>query len=182
MKQLGKILCLIMIVTISCKNRNDTIIKPISGVKKAEFADTGRITKKKPDNYILDNTSNQDKGPVYMYCEKMPEFIGGETAFFEYVKNNVKYPRQAVSDKIEGRVVIKFIVRATGEISDVQLIRPIRTDLNNECLKVISSMPKWKPGMIDGNPVSVSYSVPVRFLLNSTENLNGIYILPAKNK
>jgi periplasmic protein TonB len=169
-----------MIVIISCKNKNDNKIKPITGINKTDIANVEIITKKEPDNYILDNTSNQNNGPVYMYCEKMPEFIGGETAFIEYVKNNVKYPQQAVSDKIEGRVVIKFIVRETGEIGDIQLLRSIRTDLNNECIRVISIMPKWKPGMINGNPVSVSYSIPIRFLLNSTENLNGIYILPTK--
>jgi periplasmic protein TonB len=180
MNPITKILCLIMVFIISCQNRNDNNTKSISDEKKTEIANTALITKKEPDNYLLDNTSNQDNGPVYMYCEKMPEFIGGETAFTEFVKNNVKYPQQAVSDKIEGRVVIKFIVQVTGEISDVQLIRGIRKDLNDECIRVISRMPKWKPGMINGNPVSVSYSIPIRFLLNSTENLNGIYILPAK--
>jgi len=180
MKQAAKILCLILIFIVSCKSKNDNKIKLASVVKKTEISDSGAVSKKEADNYLLDNTANQDNGPVYMYCEKMPEFTGGEKAFFDYVRKNVKYPPLAVSDKIEGRVVIKFIVKATGEIEDVQLIRSIRKDMDNECIKVISGMPKWKPGMINEKPVSVSFSVPVRFLLNSTENLNGIYILPSK--
>ena len=54
-------------------------------------------------------------------------------------------------------------------------------DMDKECLRVMSTMPNWKPGMISGKPVAVSYSVPVRFLLQPGENLNGIYILPSKN-
>jgi TonB family protein len=112
----------------------------------------------------------------------MPEFPGGDTAFTEYVKLNVKYPRLAVSDKIEGRVVIKFIVRVNGKIEDVEIIRRIRPDMDNECIRVISGMPEWKPGMINEKPVSVSYNITIRFLLKKSENLSGIYILPATNK
>src|SRR5664280_3910555 len=78
--------------------------------------------------------------------------------------------------QIEGRVVVKFIVRSTGEIGDVKVLRSIREDLDKECLRVMSTMPNWKPGMISGNPVAVSYSIHVRFLLQPGENLNGIYI------
>ena len=180
MKLTSKILCLILIFLVSCKPGNENRIKTVSVVKKSEISDSASVLKKEADNYLLDNTANQDNGPVYMYCEKMPEFPGGEKSFFDYIRKNVNYPKLAVSDKIEGRVVIKFIVRATGETGDVQLIRSIRKDMDNECIRVINGMPKWKPGMINDKPVSVSYSVPVRFLLNSAENLNGIYILPSK--
>ncbi|MEI6047386.1 MAG: energy transducer TonB [Bacteroidota bacterium] len=180
MKQIVKILFLVLIAISSCRNRNDNNIKPAPGDAKNNIADTGSISKKAPDNFLIDYTSKQDSGAVYMYCEKMPEFPGGETAFFDYVKNKIKYPRLAVSDKIEGRVVIKFIVKASGEAGDVQIIRSIRSDLDNECIKVISELPKWKPGMINDKPVAVSYSIPVRFLLKNSENLNGIFILPEK--
>jgi TonB family protein len=180
MKLASKILYLVLILMISCRTRDENKNKTIQIVKKTGISDSTTIQKKETDNYLLDNTANQDNGPVYMYCEKMPEFPGGELAFFMYVRKNVTYPKSAISDKKEGRVVIKFIVRVTGEISDVQLIRSIRKDMDNECIRVISGMPKWKPGMINDKPVSVSYSVPVRFLLDRTENLNGIYILPSK--
>jgi TonB family protein len=181
MKQIAIILFLVLTVPIGCKNKNDSKIKSSAPGQKTNIADTGTIKKNAQDNYLIDYTSNQDNGPVYMYCEKMPEFPGGETAFNDYIKNNVKYPQVAISDKKEGRVVIKFIVRASGEISDVQLIRGIRSDMDDECLRVVRVMPKWKPGMINNKPVAVSFSIPVRFLLKKTENLNGIYILPANN-
>jgi TonB family protein len=181
MKQRVQILFLILIFIISCRNKNENKTKSVLDVKNNGIAHSKQITKQEKDNYLLDNTSNQDNGPIYMYCEKMPEFIGGETAFIEYLKKNIRYPRQAVLDKIEGRVIVKFVVQVTGKVADVQLIRGVRSDLDKECLRIVSTMPEWKPGMINGLPVAVSNSIPVRFLLNSSENLNGIFILPTKN-
>lgn len=178
MKRAAIILHLLLIIIISCNTGNEKKVKPVSNKEKTNIADTGIISKKESDNFLIDNTSNQDNGPVYMYCEKMPEFPGGEAAFFDYVMKNVKYPAGAVSDKIEGRVVVKFIIRSDGEPGDVKIFRSIRSDLDSECLRVISRMPKWKPGMINEKPVSVSYSIPVRFLLKKSEILNGIFILP----
>lgn len=181
MKQIIKIFSLVLLIIISCKNKDDN--KKISTFldKKIDIGDTSQIRKVVQDNYIIDSTSKQDNGPVYMYCETMPEFPGGKSAFNEYVKNKTKYPPNAVSDKIEGRVIIKFVVRTGGEIGEVKIIRGLRDDLDRECIRVISGMPVWKPGMISGKPVSVSYSIPIRFLLKSSENLNGIFILPPKN-
>jgi TonB family protein len=181
MKQTAIILFLTLTIIIGCKSKKDSKIKSSVPGQEANIADTSTIKKNAQDNYLIDYTSNQDNGPVYMYCEKMPEFPGGETAFNEYIRNNVKYPGPAVSDRKEGRVIIKFIIRTSGEIGDVQLIRGIRSDMDDECLRVVRGMPKWKPGMINDKPVAVSFSIPVRFLLKKTENLNGIYILPAND-
>jgi TonB family protein len=179
MKHFENILYLLLFILISCKSKSDNKIVMVSINENIEIADSGLIKKTEPDNYLIDNTANQDKGPVYMFCEKMPEFQGGETAFISYIRKHVNYPPNAVSDKIEGRVVMKFVVNASGEISDVQVLRRIRDDLDKECLRVFSGMPKWKPGLIAGKPVSVSYSIPVRFLLQKSDILNGIYILPS---
>ena len=130
------------------------------------------------DDYMLDETENQDKGPVYMYCKKMPVFPGGEDAFISFVRKNAKYPPAAVKDRIEGRVVVKFVIRETGKYSDLRIIRSVRSDLDNECLRVLKEMPDWTPGMIDGEPVAVSFSIQVRFVLNDNGILNGFYVLP----
>jgi len=132
------------------------------------------------DNYLIDDTENQDKVPVYMYCEKMPVFPGGEDAFTSFVRKNVKYPPNAIKDKIEGRVIVKFIIRETGKHSDLKIIRSVMSDLDNECFRVLNGMPDWTPGMINGKPVAVSYSISIRFVLNDNGNLDGFYILPDK--
>ncbi len=178
MKVIKSIFILVLILFISCKSGNDK--KAIQSVadEKQILSDTARFRKGARDNYLLDNTSNQDNGPVYMFCEKMPEFPGGETAFTDYLKSKIRYSKVAVSDKIEGRVKVKFIVSSSGEIIGTQIIKGIEKDLDDQCLKAISTMPKWKPGMIDNKPVSVSYNIPIRFVLKKSENLSGYYILP----
>jgi TonB family protein len=180
MKQIIKLFGLVLLVVMSCKNKNYNTIKPTSVNITGSRDSTALVSKPVPDNFIIDSTANQANGPVYMFCETMPEFPGGKNAFNEYLRKRIVYPTKAVMDKIEGRVVVKFIVRSTGEIGDVKVLRSIREDLDKECLRVMSTMPNWKPGMISGKPVAVSYSVPVRFLLQPGESLNGIYILPPK--
>lgn len=178
MKSITNLLILLLIVSVSCKTRNDTkTIQPVAA-NKSGMTDTAILGKEVQDNYLLDNTSNQDNGPVYMLCEKMPEFPGGETAFTDYLKNKIKYTKVAIADKVEGRVKMKFIVSSTGEIIETQIIKGIEKDLDDQCLKAISSMPKWNPGMIDNKPVAVSYNIPIRFVLEKSENLSGYYILP----
>jgi TonB family protein len=179
MTQIAKLLLMAMIIMVSCRSNTGNKAKPFSAARMSGTADSGSLTKQEADNYIIDNSVSQENGPVYMYCEKMPEFPGGEKEFVDYMRKNVKYPQGAVSDKIQGRVVIKFIIRETGKIGDIQLVKSIRKDLDDECVRVIRGMPGWKPGSIKEKPVSVSYSFPVRFLLTKTENLNGIYILPS---
>lgn len=178
----NKIACtlFLVLIAVSCKNSGNNKLQSNSFDKGIATSDTilnqgaaGR------DNFIIDNTSLQDRGPVYMYCEKMPEFPGSEEAFNEYLRTNILYPEVAVSDKTEGRVVIKFIIGTDGEKRDIQVMRKVRTEMDNECIRAIENMPVWKPGTIDGKPVSVSYSVTIRFLLTASEHLNGIYILPS---
>jgi TonB family protein len=181
MKQIALIVYFILIFIISCKSP-DNKKSTITNSQKTVASDTSFAKQKKQDNFILDNTSSQDYGPVYMYCENMPEFPGGEKAFIDYMRNNITYPKTEVADKFEGRVVVKFIINSKGEVTDVQIIRKQRPDMNDECIRVVKGMPLWKPGMLYGKPVSVSFNVTVRFLLSNSENLNGIYILPSKNR
>jgi TonB family protein len=173
-----KLFALLLLLVISCKNKNYNTMNQSSVNNKVSRDSVAQVRTPVPDNFIIDSAANQANGPVYMFCETMPEFPGGKSAFNEYVRKRIKYPPKAVSDKIEGRVVVKFIVWSTGKIGDVIVLRRIREDLDKECLRVMSTLPDWKPGMIAGKTVSVSYSVPVRFLLQPGENLNGIYILP----
>ena len=175
------ILCTVLILPFSCKNKPESKIS--DGVKgtKSVNSDTAKFMNVS-DNYLIDNTVGPEFGLVYMYCEKMPEFPGGESAFFDYVRKRVNYTSRALADKLEGRVVVKFIIKENGEAADIRIFRSLREDLDKECLSGLSKMPHWKPGMIGGKQVSVSYSVPVRFLLQKGEALNGIYILPGESK
>jgi TonB family protein len=180
MKQFFSLPFLILIFAFSCKSVNNNKIASDSGTQKAGTTDTTKAKEGKRDNFIIDNTYDQSKEAIYMFCENMPQFPGGENAFFEYMRTNINYPKPAIAEKTEGRVVVKFIINSNGEPVDVQVIRKKRPDMNDECIRAVQAMPKWKPGMLNGKPVSVSYNVTVRFLLNKSENLHGIYILPSK--
>ena len=99
---------------------------------------------------------------VFTYVERMPEFIGDVR---EYLSKNIRYPQKAKDDGIEGRVVVQFVVRADGSITDAKVIRGIGGGCDEEALRVIRAMPKWTPGMQNGKRVAVLFNLPVMFKL-----------------
>lgn len=102
---------------------------------------------------------------VFDVVEKMPEYPGGQAALFEYLSKNVKYPADAEKKKIEGRVLVTFVVNTDGSITDIEVVRKTFPSLDAEAVRVISGMPKWKPGEQKGKKVRVKYSVPLSFRL-----------------
>lgn len=108
---------------------------------------------------------------VFEVVEVMPEFPnGGMPGLMKYLGKNVKYPIEAHANNIEGRVVVHFIVNKDGSISNVGLTRSVDPLLDKEAIRVISDMPKWKPGMQRGKAVRVKYTVPVMFRLQGPKN------------
>lgn len=98
--------------------------------------------------------------------ETMPSFPGGVEALFAYLSKNVKYPKVAQENKIEGRVIVQFVVAKDGKIEDAKVVRSGGDpSLDKEAVRVIKSMPSWKPGTQRGKPVRVKYTVPVNFRL-----------------
>lgn len=101
-------------------------------------------------------------------CENpdvMPEFPGGPDALRKYINQNVQYPRLAAENKEQGRVFVKYIVEPDGTISSVEVARSVSRSLDNEAIRVVKNMPKWKPGTKNGIPVRVAYAVPINFQL-----------------
>jgi protein TonB len=178
----AKVFLLILVVVISCKEAGKNPNSSTPFINTSAIGDTTSFTEGNSDNFILDNSASQNNDPVYMHCENMPEFPGGEAAFNDYLRTSIIYPELAIAQKAEGRVVVRFIIRSNGEISDAQILRSVRADMDEQCIRVINEMPVWNPGYINKKPVSVSYSITIRFLLHNSENLNGIYILPPKNR
>lgn len=102
---------------------------------------------------------------VYEKVDVMPEFPGGERAMMEFVAKNVQYPKEAIEKEIAGRVLVSFIVEKDGSINEVKVMKGIGGGCNEEAVRVISAMPKWKPGKQEGKPVRVSYMMPITFKL-----------------
>ena len=108
----------------------------------------------------------EEEEVVFVVVEKMPEFPGGQQALFKYLSENVKYPVIAQENGIQGRVICQFVVNKDGSIVDVEVVRSGGDpSLDKEAVRVIKSMPKWKPGKQRGKAVRVKYTVPVNFKL-----------------
>ncbi len=103
--------------------------------------------------------------PAKTFAEVMPEFPGGMAALIAYIKKNLRYPAMAREEGIEGRVVVKFIVNTTGEIESAIIERSLPGGCDKEALRVVNSMPKWKPGKQNGHAVKVYYTLPISFKL-----------------
>ncbi len=102
---------------------------------------------------------------IFMVVEDMPEFPGGTAALLKYISKNVIYPVICQENGIQGMVSVSFVVDEKGEVINVKAFHGSDPNLEREAIRVVKSLPKWKPGKQRGRAVKVSYSVPVRFRL-----------------
>ena len=102
---------------------------------------------------------------IFQIVEEMPEYPGGEKKLLEYGGKSVKYPQIARESGIQGRVFVNFVIEPDGSVSNVKVLRGIGGGCDEEAMRVIKSMPKWKPGKQRGKAVRVTYTLPVNFKL-----------------
>ena len=105
---------------------------------------------------------------IYQFPTKSPEFPGGMDAMFKFIQNNIVYPDYEKENGIEGTVYLEFIVRKTGEIENIKLLRGIKNGPNydKEAIRLVKKMPKWIPGSLEGNNVSSIMRLPIKFRLD----------------
>ena len=111
----------------------------------------------------------EELSKVYDVVETMPEFPGGVEAMFAWVNNSIKYPAMAKDLGLEGEVICTFIVEKDGSIDSINVVAPVDSLLDKEAVRVISSMPKWTPGMQGEDTMRVRYAMPIPFRLKETE-------------
>ena len=102
---------------------------------------------------------------IFTVVEKQPEFPGGMSELMKFLAKSIKYPVIAQENGIQGRVVCSFVVNRDGSIVDIQVMRGVDPSLDKEAVRVIGTMPKWKPGEQRGKPVRVRFILPVQFRL-----------------
>ncbi len=107
----------------------------------------------------------EEEAQVFFIVEDMPEFPGGEMALRTYIANAIKYPVIAQENGIQGKVYVTFVVGKDGSVSNASIARGVDPSIDKEALRVINTLPKWKPGKQRGKPVNVSYTVPINFQL-----------------
>lgn len=103
---------------------------------------------------------------TFLRSEIMPEFNGGLKKMYKWLGRNLRYPNSAAAKGVEGKVIVTFIVEKSGEISDVKVLKGIGFGCDEEAERVIKNMPKWKPGIQNGKPVRVRYTIPLSFQIS----------------
>lgn len=107
----------------------------------------------------------EDDDQIFLVVEEQPQFPGGDEALLRYFRDNVKYPVMAQEMGIQGRVICQFTVRKDGSVGDVVVVRSADKSLDAEAIRLVSKMPRWKPGKQRGKPVHCKFTVPVTFKL-----------------
>ena len=123
------------------------------------------MPKKKPSVPEAVPTDSVAKENAYDVVEQMPEFPGGMKELLKFLQDNLKYPESAKKNNLQGRVVVQFVVEKDGTPTEFNVVRSVDPDLDAEALRVLKTMPKWKPGMEKGEAVRVKFTVPVAFKL-----------------
>ena len=142
---------------------------PAQSVPKDSVNRKSKVAVQQMDELVVvgyaSKDSVKDREPVFNVVEQMPSFPGGMEALMQYLAKNMRYPVEAQKNKVQGRVVVGFIVSKDGDIKKAHILRGVDPELDAEAIRVIESMPRWMPGMQRGKAVAVSYTLPVMFRL-----------------
>ena len=126
--------------------------------------------KKTSSNKTLNskNAAQSKKTDENVWCyvsEQMPTYPDGDAALMAFISKNLKYPEEAIKKKIEGKVILGFVIDSTGVVKDVSVLRSIEPACDKEAIRVVKLLPRWIPGKQDGKNVNVRYTLPVIFKL-----------------
>ena len=110
-------------------------------------------------------SQKDQKEDPFNVVEDMPAFPGGMEAMIQFISSNIKYPADAKKQKVDGRVLVNFVVEKDGSITEVKVIKPAFPSLDAEAIRVVKAMPKWKPGYQNGQAVRVQFAMPINFSL-----------------
>ena len=104
---------------------------------------------------------------IYNIVDYMPEFPGGSMEMMKFIQNNIVYPKNAKEKNISGKLFLKYIINADGTISNIKILKGVAgcPECDEEGVRVVKLMPKWKPGMLNGKPVPVYWNLPINFTI-----------------
>ena len=105
------------------------------------------------------------KDSILSFTDISAEFPGGQSALNKFIGENIRYPQQAIELNISGKVFVQFVVRTTGEISNIKVAKGVNLPLDSESVRVVKKMPNWNPGTINGKPVNMYFNLPINFKL-----------------
>ena len=114
----------------------------------------------KVDDYLAER---RDTINAYDVVEQMPSFPGGYQKLYEFIKKNLRYPKECADSGIQGRVIIAFIVERNGKLSNIRVVKSVNPALDKEALRIVNLMPNWIPGKQNGRTVRVKFLIPITF-------------------
>ena len=115
---------------------------------------------------------NSPDNDIYETAETMPQYPGGEIELLKFLAENTKYPEAAKTKKVQGKVIVRFVVNKDGNVERVSVLEGVNPDLDNEAMRVIGKLSGFTPGIVRGKPVSVYYMIPINFALPRTVTNN----------
>jgi protein TonB len=133
---------------------------------EVEIEEELEIEDTEADEDIAIEIEEESDDEFFMVVENMPIFPGGDLGLMKYIQKNVKYPPIAKEYNITGKVYVSFIVDKTGSVTNVKIVRGVDKTLDAEALRVVKSLPKYKPGKQRGKAVRVMFTIPINFTLN----------------
>lgn len=113
----------------------------------------------------VEEEEEAEEAEIFLVVEQAPQFPGGEAARLKYLADNIKYPQMARESGIQGVVYITFVVEPDGSVTHIKILRGIGGGCDEEAIRVIKAMPKWKPGRQRNKPVRVQFNMPIKFTL-----------------
>ena len=144
--------------------------KPIFFILSILFATTLVKAQEKTIDSIVPRPgvpiTTADGKKIYVSVEKDPGFRGGLNNFYRYLSDNIRYPPDAQRNHIQGKVFLTFVIETDGSLSNVTVVRGVSADIDAEAIRVVKASPKWTPGLQNGVPVRVSYTMPISFILS----------------
>ena len=156
-------LCLIAILMVACNEVNSQQQKEV--VEKKDTAVKYETTAENQHQCIADEPQGpiDPESEIFYRTEEMPEFPGGMDKMLQFIAENIYLPKCVIAAQVEGRSIIEFVVEKDGTLTDFNVIRSLNKECDEEAIRVLKTMPKWKPGMERGKPIRVKYTVPVVF-------------------
>lgn len=133
------------------------------------IVDAGDDADKQQEEVVITNTNTEEaveEDEIFVFVEEMPSYPGGEEALYKYLYSNIQYPDMARDNNITGTVVIRFVVEKDGSVTKAVVAREIGGGCGKEALRVVNTLPKWKPGKQSGRPVRTEFTLPVQFQLD----------------
>jgi len=160
--------------TAPANNSATRTVNPAIVIESPKLADAKQPAQPEAGIPAKKDIIDDETSSVFVAVERVPQFPGGIDAFYHYLSKNIRYPAAMRDAGVQGKVIVSFVVERDGSLTDLRVTRGVAADIDMEALRVIQESPRWTPGIQNGRPVRVAYSVPIAFNLVDNDNTSSV--------